>query len=65
MEQSAHCEVVADRALAIARAIELAKPGDAVLIAGKGHEDYQIFGVERRPFSDAQTASAAIARVLR
>ena len=65
MEPGPNCEVVADRAQAIARAIELAKPGDAVLIAGKGHEDYQIFGAERRPFSDVQTATAAIARVLR
>lgn len=56
------CEVVADRAEAIAHAIELARPGDAVLIAGKGHEDYQIFGEERRPFSDARAAEAAIAR---
>jgi UDP-N-acetylmuramoyl-L-alanyl-D-glutamate--2,6-diaminopimelate ligase len=60
-----HAEVVADRAEAIAHAIELARPGDAVLIAGKGHEDYQIFGDERRPFSDARAAEAAIARVPR
>lgn len=58
-------EVIADRARAIARAIELAEPGDSVLIAGKGHENYQIFGDERRPFSDASAAHAAIGRVAR
>ncbi len=59
------CEVIADRATAIAHAIEQASPGDAILIAGKGHEDYQIFGDERRPFSDEDTARAALARVAR
>ena len=58
-------EVVVDRAQAIARAIELAQPGDAVLIAGKGHEDYQIVGDERRPFSDEDVARAAIRQALR
>lgn len=41
-----------DRALAINDAISGASSGDAVLIAGKGHEDYQIYGRDRRPFSD-------------
>lgn len=41
-----------DRARAIGAAVTEAQPGDAVLIAGKGHEDYQIVGSERRPFSD-------------
>lgn len=45
-----------DRARAIAQAIELAEPGDAVLIAGKGHEDYQIIGKEKFYFSDFETA---------
>jgi UDP-N-acetylmuramoyl-L-alanyl-D-glutamate--2,6-diaminopimelate ligase len=54
-------EVVMDRAAAIARAIELARPGDSVVIAGKGHENYQIIGDERHPFSDAEVAGAAIA----
>lgn len=57
------CDVIADRAAAITYAIEQAQPGDAVLIAGKGHENYQIFGDERRPFSDEATARAALARV--
>jgi UDP-N-acetylmuramoyl-L-alanyl-D-glutamate--2,6-diaminopimelate ligase len=42
-----------NRRSAIARALELAEPGDAVLLAGKGHEDYQIIGTERRPFDEA------------
>ena len=41
-----------DRAKAIAGALADAQPGDVVLIAGKGHEDYQIYGRDRRPFSD-------------
>jgi UDP-N-acetylmuramoyl-L-alanyl-D-glutamate--2,6-diaminopimelate ligase len=49
-----------DRARAIGVAIADAQPGDAVLIAGKGHEDYQIVGVERRYFSDRDVALAAL-----
>ena len=37
---------------AIRGAMAAARAGDVVLIAGKGHEDYQIYGRERRPFSD-------------
>ena len=53
-------QVVPDRAAAIARAIRLARPGDAVLIAGKGHETVQVTGQERRPFSDVDVARAAL-----
>ncbi len=49
-----------DRALAIGAAIDEARPGDAVLIAGKGHEDYQLVGSERRPFSDRECLRARI-----
>ncbi len=56
-------ETIPDRAAAIARAVEIAQPGDAVLVAGKGHEDYQIFGDERRPFSDTIAARDAIEQV--
>jgi UDP-N-acetylmuramoyl-L-alanyl-D-glutamate--2,6-diaminopimelate ligase len=45
-----------DRALAIAFAIRQANPGDLVIIAGKGHEDYQIIGSSKLPFSDAEIA---------
>jgi UDP-N-acetylmuramoyl-L-alanyl-D-glutamate--2,6-diaminopimelate ligase len=41
-----------DRRKAIALAVESMQPGDALLIAGKGHEDYQVIGTEKRHFSD-------------
>ena len=50
-------EVVPDRRDAIARALELAQAGDSVLIAGKGHEDYQIVGDEVRHFDDRAVAA--------
>ncbi|MFH1708546.1 MAG: UDP-N-acetylmuramoyl-L-alanyl-D-glutamate--2,6-diaminopimelate ligase [Planctomycetota bacterium] len=48
-------KVIADRHDAIAVALDAARPGDTVVIAGKGHEDYQIIGTERTHFSDAET----------
>jgi UDP-N-acetylmuramoyl-L-alanyl-D-glutamate--2,6-diaminopimelate ligase len=42
-----------DRAQAIRGAVSKAHAGDVVLVAGKGHEDYQLIGNERRDFSDA------------
>ncbi len=51
-----------DRARAIELAIALAGPDDLVVIAGKGHEQVQEVGDEKRPFSDAEVARAAIAR---
>jgi UDP-N-acetylmuramoyl-L-alanyl-D-glutamate--2,6-diaminopimelate ligase len=50
-----------DRRLAIRRAILEAVPGDTVLIAGKGHEPYQIIGAERLPFDDRTVAREALA----
>jgi UDP-N-acetylmuramoyl-L-alanyl-D-glutamate--2,6-diaminopimelate ligase len=50
-----------DRALAIRLGLTRSAPGDAVLIAGKGHEDYQIYGSARRPFRD----QAVVMEVLR
>ena len=44
-----------DRREAIRRALAEAKPGDVVVVAGKGHEDYQIVGSERRHFDDRET----------
>lgn len=49
-----------NRAQAIERAVRLAGADDAVLIAGKGHEDYQIIGLETRYFSDRDVAQAAL-----
>ena len=48
--------VQSDRGQAIASALTSAHPGDCVVIAGKGHEDYQIIGTEKRPFDDRATA---------
>jgi len=49
-------EVIPDRENAIIRALELASSGDVVVIAGKGHEDYQIIGTKKNHFDDAETA---------
>jgi UDP-N-acetylmuramoyl-L-alanyl-D-glutamate--2,6-diaminopimelate ligase len=49
-----------DRAAAIRTAIYHASPGDTVVIAGKGHENYQIIGTERRHFDDREVARAAL-----
>jgi len=49
-------KVIVDRNEAIRVAIELARPSDIVLIAGKGHESYQEIAGEKHPFSDAGTA---------
>jgi UDP-N-acetylmuramoyl-L-alanyl-D-glutamate--2,6-diaminopimelate ligase len=54
-------QVQADRGLAIAETIAAAAPEDVVLIAGKGHEDYQEIGGVRHPFSDRERARAALA----
>ncbi len=53
-------EIVPDRGEAIARAIGSARAGDIVLIAGKGHETYQIFKDRTVHFSDAEAAAAAL-----
>jgi len=53
---------IADRGAAIARAIHEAEPGDVVVIAGKGHEAWQVVGTERRPFDDRLVARAVLAR---
>ncbi len=56
--------VMADRAEAIRTAILQAQPGDGVLIAGKGHEDYQILGTEKVHFDDREQAHAALTQRL-
>jgi UDP-N-acetylmuramoyl-L-alanyl-D-glutamate--2,6-diaminopimelate ligase len=53
---------VVDRRAAIASAIEQARPGDLVLIAGKGHEKYQVIGDRTLPFDDVEVAREALAR---
>ncbi|RJL18316.1 UDP-N-acetylmuramoyl-L-alanyl-D-glutamate--2,6-diaminopimelate ligase [Paracoccus siganidrum] len=52
---------VADRAEAILRGVDALQPGDALLIAGKGHETGQIVGQDVYPFDDAEQASVAVA----
>jgi UDP-N-acetylmuramoyl-L-alanyl-D-glutamate--2,6-diaminopimelate ligase len=52
--------VIPDRKEAIKKAIALAGDQDCVLITGKGHEDYQIIGEQRRPFDDREEARAAL-----
>jgi UDP-N-acetylmuramoyl-L-alanyl-D-glutamate--2,6-diaminopimelate ligase len=56
--EAAH--VVADRAEAIHFALAEAEAGDVVVIAGKGHEDYQLVGTETRPFSDRAVVLGAL-----
>ena len=53
-------EIIEDREKAIHHAISLAKPGNIVLIAGKGHEDYQIIGTVKRHFDDREVARKAL-----
>ena len=59
----ADATAIVDRAEAIRYAVNSARAGDTVLIAGKGHEDYQEVGGERRPFSDVAVAHGYLAGV--
>jgi UDP-N-acetylmuramoyl-L-alanyl-D-glutamate--2,6-diaminopimelate ligase len=63
--QKGHADYVVepDRAAAIERALREARPGDTVLIAGKGHENYQIAGSQRLPFDDREVARAALRKL--
>jgi len=53
-------ELIVDRGEAVARAIELASTGDLVMLAGKGHETYQVLADGPVPFDDRQEARAAL-----
>ena len=59
--RSSRYEKIVDRTEAIGRAVALAQPRDMVLIAGKGHENYQEFADYTVPFDDIQVARRAIA----
>ncbi len=60
MRDAVAAQVVPDRAEAIRQAIDEAEAGDVVVVAGKGHEDYQIVGTETRAFSDRETVQACL-----
>lgn len=60
-EAAAKTFSIVDRREAIRMASELAAPGDIILIAGKGHEDYQIIGTEKHHFDDREEITAAFA----
>ncbi len=59
-EMESQYEVELDRARAIERAVSRAEPGDVVLIAGKGHEPYQLIGARSFPFDDRIEARLAL-----
>jgi UDP-N-acetylmuramyl-tripeptide synthetase len=58
-----NCHVIEDRAQAIKTALAAASDGDIVVIAGKGHEDYQVIGNVKKYFSDFEVAKSALAKL--
>lgn len=60
LPEGALYEIIADRAMAIAQVIALAKPGDVIVIAGKGHENTQQIGAIYYPFDDKGIAMACL-----
>jgi UDP-N-acetylmuramoyl-L-alanyl-D-glutamate--2,6-diaminopimelate ligase len=62
MTGAAELEVEVDRRAAIERALRLARPGDVVLLAGKGHENTQTTGADSAPFDDRVEAGRALER---
>ena len=63
LEEGTEIEVELDRGKAIVRAIELARPGDVVVIAGKGHEQGQEFRDRQIPFDDRDVARETLRRL--
>lgn len=63
-EQRRQVHVEPDRRKAIADAVAMAEPGDVVLLAGKGHENYQVIGHEKTPFDDVFVAAQAMRTAL-
>ncbi len=62
MDGTAHLRIT-DRREAIARVLALARPGDCVLLAGKGHETYQVIGTEKLPFDERAIVLEALGRM--
>jgi UDP-N-acetylmuramoyl-L-alanyl-D-glutamate--2,6-diaminopimelate ligase len=62
---SAPYKIISDRRRAIETALSMAQTGDAVVIAGKGHEDYQIIGSKVIPFDDRKLAAELIRELLK
>ena len=60
MAESKGAKEIGDRREAITTAIKSLKKGDVLLIAGKGHEDYQIIGTTKHHFSDHEVVAEAI-----
>jgi UDP-N-acetylmuramoyl-L-alanyl-D-glutamate--2,6-diaminopimelate ligase len=58
--EGASYERVTDRREAISRALRMARPGDTVVLAGKGHERYQVVGTEKRPFDEREIVAACL-----
>jgi UDP-N-acetylmuramoyl-L-alanyl-D-glutamate--2,6-diaminopimelate ligase len=65
LSSKSRCRIIVepDRRAAIRSAISMAETGDVVIIAGKGHEDYQILGKKRIHFDDREEAAAALKEV--
>ena len=57
------CQVIEDRVQAIKAALSMATEGDIVVIAGKGHEDYQIIGTVKKYFSDFEVAKSTLKKM--
>ena len=60
-KSTAAVQVIPDREQAIAWAIDKARPGDVILLAGKGHEDYQVVGKEKRHMDEREIVASVLA----
>ncbi len=56
-------ETVPDRRAAIAHALKTAQPGDVIVLAGKGHEDYQILGTTHIHFDEREVVAEELAKL--
>lgn len=65
LDPGTRCLRIADRAEAIRTAVMLSHPGDVILVAGKGHETYQIIGDEKHHFDDREEVRRAFETLLR